>query len=78
MTAMNAHYSSLTDEEKGRNSFGECYRYRYDKTLNFNYPSAYADVFEDINVCKAKCDMLHRDLHRLDVLQIKKGLLKGW
>ena len=74
---MLASYSGLTDEEKERNSFGTAFKYDYDKTLNFIYPSSYPGQFDDINTCKAKMEKIDRDLYRLDVSLIKKGLLSG-
>ena len=74
---MAKHYSSLTDEEKERNSFGKCFQYSYDKNLNFNYPTSYPGIFEDINSCKAKVTEIHREKFHLEISQLKKGLLKG-
>ena len=74
---MAAHYSSLTEEEKQRNSFGKCFQYSYDKNWNFTYPSPYPGVFKDINSCKAKVAEINGEKFHLEISQLKKGLLKG-
>ena len=74
---MAAHYSSLTDEENERNSFGKCFQYSYDKNLNFTYPSSYPGLFKDIKSCKAKVAEISREKFHLEISQLKKGLLKG-
>lgn len=71
------NYAHLTDEEKERNSFGKCFVYKYDKTLNFVYASSYPDHFDDINMCKAKAVELDREHFHLDMGLLKKGLMKG-
>ena len=74
---MAAHYSSLTDEENERNSFGKCFQYSYDKNLNFTYPSSYPGLFKDIKSCKAKVAPISREKFHLEISQLKKGLSKG-
>ncbi|XP_047139268.1 5'-3' exoribonuclease 1 isoform X1 [Hydra vulgaris] len=75
LKAVRENCSRLTEEEKQRNSFGCSYKYNYDKALNFVYPSCHPD-FDDITSCKAKVEIVHKDLHRLQINQIKKGLMK--
>ena len=74
---MAAHYSSLTDEENERNSFGKCFQYSYNKNLNFTYPSSYPGLFKDIKSCKAKVAAISREKFHLEISQLKKGLSKG-
>lgn len=77
LRAMLPNYAHLTDEEKERNSFGKCFVYKYDKTLNFVYASSYPDHFDDISMCKAKAVELDREHFHLDMGLLKKGLMKG-
>ena len=77
LSAMDRCYTSLTDEEKGRNSFGKCLKYTYDKSLNFIYPTTYPEIFEDVKACKALKEEIDRTKFHLDVSLLKKGLMEG-
>ena len=77
LDAMDHFYSGLTDEEKGRNSFGKCLKYTYDASLNFIYPTSYPDIFEDVRACKAHREDIDRTMFHLDVSLLKKGLMEG-
>jgi len=74
---MELYYDGLTDEEKARNSFGKCLKYKFDRSLNFIYPTSYPGVFEDVRCCKAQKEDLDRTMFHLDVRYLKKGLMEG-
>lgn len=74
---MEPNYSKLTDEEIQRNEFGKCFKYTFNPELNFQYPSSYPGVFEDIRRCRADKEELDREKFHLDICDLKKGLMKG-
>eukprot|EP00794_Sanderia_malayensis_P014879 gene14879-16425_t len=77
LSAMKTHNMRLTDEEKARNSYGSCMKYNYSDHIEYCFPSTFPGVFNDIEPCRAKCQRIDKDLFRIPIKDLKKGLCEG-
>ncbi|CAI2164057.1 10835_t:CDS:10 [Funneliformis geosporum] len=71
VAALNAKEDELSEEEKRRNSFGDCLLFTYDPSLDENYPSS----LPDLEHCHCRTEPYH--LPTLDGLKLIKGLCDG-
>jgi 5'-3' exoribonuclease 1 len=65
----------LTQEEKGRNSWGDALRFTYNSSLDLPYKSPLPDYFPDLIHCR--CLMSQYQLPSIEGLSYRVGLLEG-
>ncbi len=75
LKAMATKEHLLTEDEKGRNSFGVSLKFTYSKDLDFIYPSSLPGVFPDLPHCRCIENIF--DLPTMDGLEYYIGLMDG-
>ena len=75
LTAMAPKDAMLTEDEKGRNSFGVSLKFTYSEGVDFTYPSSLPGVFPDLEHCRCVENIF--ELPTMEGLEVYVGLMDG-
>uniref|UniRef100_A0A8C5PDK7 5'-3' exoribonuclease 1 n=1 Tax=Leptobrachium leishanense TaxID=445787 RepID=A0A8C5PDK7_9ANUR len=71
LEAMEPCNEVLADEERERNQHSECFKYWYDKEVDFKYPSPWPQKFQNIEQCHSRCKAISLDAWHVDMVDNK-------